>query len=153
MITLRQDKYVKANLAEDMTDDRQLCCDLRELLNEQHMHCGYFSKGFDIKHLNTRLALHDEAFIDARLHMDVIWKFKGWRGVSFGGASMKVVARELGLTQKPEVPSKVWMPAKAGNKKAMDEVCKRCEADVYITQEILEWTMDRNMWKNIQLYP
>ena len=153
MITLRQDEYVRQGIAEDMVDDRQLCIDLRDLLEEQNMTVGYFSKGFDIPHLRSRLALHGERALAPHFHFDPIWAFKGWRGLKFGSASMKNVAAHLGLEQKPAVSSEVWMSAKAGRKAAMDEVCERCEADVRITREITQYVWDHKLLKNIQMYP
>ena len=160
MITLRQDQYVKKGLAEDMVDDAQLCIDLRNLLNEQHITAGWFSKGYDITHLNTRLVANGETkLLDSKLHIDCIWYYKGWRGLKPMSSAMKNVAKFLkdagvkGMEEKPEVPAAVWQKARVGNKKAMDQVCSRCEADVRITRAITEFTADIGMLKNIQRYP
>jgi DNA polymerase elongation subunit (family B) len=153
MITFRQDKYVRGKKAQDMLDDRQLCCDLRDLLEEQHITSGWYSKGFDISHLNSRLAIHGERLLKAHLHLDAIWFFKGWRGIKLGSAKMKTVAKELGLKQKPDVGSDIWMAARVGNRKAMDEVADRCEADVEITRQITERALDMGLVRNIQRYP
>lgn len=153
MITFRQDMCIKNGLAQDVLDDRKLCCDLRNLLDQQHMHAGWFSKGFDICHLNSRLALYREHLLQPKLHMDAIWYFKGWRGLRLGSSKMKTVAEELGLPRKPDVESKVWMGARAGRKKEMDEVCSRCEADVRITREITERALEMGLMKNIGVYP
>lgn len=160
MITLRQDKYVKDGLAEDMVDDKQLCIDLRNLLNEQHITSGWFSKGFDVTHLNTRLVANGERELLKRgLHVDCIWYYKGWRGLKPMSSAMKNVAKFLrnagvkGMEEKPEVPSEVWQKARVGNKKALDEVCARCEADVRITRAITEFSADLGLIRNIQCYP
>lgn len=153
MVSFRQDDYLRRKKAEDMTDDRQLCLDLRDLLNEQHLHAGYFSKGFDIAHLNTRLAHHEEKLLDRRLHLDAIWFFKGWRGLKPRSSKMKHVANYLGLEQKPEVEAEVWLKARGGNKEAMDVVQDRCEADVRITREITERALGMGLVKNITSYP
>ncbi len=160
MITLRQDQYVKKGLAEDMVDDAQLCIDLRNLLNEQHITAGWFSKGYDITHLNTRLVANGETkLLDSKLHIDCIWYYKGWRGLKPMSSAMKNVAKFLkdagvkGMEEKPEVPAAVWQKARVGNKKAMDQVCSRCEADVRITRAITEFTADIGFIKNIQKYP
>ena len=153
MTTLRQDTYVKKGLAEDLTDDKQLCIDLRDILDSCNMHVGWYSKGFDIPHLNTRLAKHGERLLRPRLHLDCIWFWKGWRGLKAKSGKMKHVAEFLDIERKPDVSSEVWMKAKGGNKRAIDEVCRRCEADVRITRKITEKTMDLELVRNIQRYP
>lgn len=153
MKTLRQDTYIKKGLADDMTDDRQLCLDLRDLLETYHITVGYFSKGFDLTHLRSRLVVNGDRPLKVMLHGDPIWQYKGWRGLRPMSSSMKNVAKFLKLgEQKPDVLPEVWMKAKGGNKKAMDEVCDRCEADVRITREIQEKTIDLGYTMNIQRY-
>lgn len=155
MITLRQDAYVKSGLAEDMTDDRQLCCDLRDWLHSRNMHVGYFTTGFDIKQLRSRLAWHGERYLlERRLHCDPIWAFKGWRGLDPMSASMANVAKFFKLDeQKPEVAPETWLKARAGQKTALDNVVKRCAADVRITRAIWQRAMDLNLITNIKSYP
>ncbi len=48
---------------------------------------------------------------------------------------MKHVAEFFGAEKKPDVAPETWMKAKAGNRKAMNEVVERCEADVRITAD------------------
>lgn len=152
MKTFRQDVYVKKGLAEDMTDDRQLCLDLRDLLETHHISMGWYSKGFDLSHLRSRLALHRERLLCKHLHHDGMWSFKGWRGLKFGSAKLAKVAEALGLEPKPSVEPDIWMKAKGGNKKAIDEVCDRCEADVRITAAAIEYAADNRLFTNIQMY-
>jgi uncharacterized protein YprB with RNaseH-like and TPR domain len=153
MTTLRQDAYIRNKKATDVLDDRALCIDARDLLDRQHMHAGWFSKGFDICHLNSRLALHRERLLQPKLHMDAIWYFKGWRGLKLGSSKMKTVAEELGLQRKPDVESTTWMGARAGRKKEMDIVVDRCEADVRITRQITERALEMGLMRNIGVYP
>ena len=153
MVTFRQDNYIKTGEADDMLDDKQLCLDLRDLLEEQHMTVGYYSKGFDIPHLRSRLALNKDRLLTPCFHFDPIWAFKGWRGLKFHSGKMKHVAVQLGLEMKPEVKPEVWMGARAGRKKEIDEVVDRCEADVRITREITQYVWDNKLLKSIQMYP
>jgi uncharacterized protein YprB with RNaseH-like and TPR domain len=78
MITFRQDEVKKK---KSMADDREICVQVRDYLESHHMTIGYYSKGFDIPFLNTRLAAHDERHLMPMLHLDPIWFFKGWRGL------------------------------------------------------------------------
>lgn len=155
MITLRQDRYVKSGMAADMQDDRQLCCDLRDLLHSRHMHVGYFTTGFDIKQLRTRLAWHGERYLlERRLHCDPIWAFKGWRGLDPMSSAMKNVAKFFKLgEQKADVPPEVWLKARLGQKAALNTVVERCESDVRITRAIWEKAMDLNLITGIRSYP
>ncbi len=152
MKTFRIDNYRRRRKAKDMTDDRQLCIDLRDYLETFHISSGWYSKGFDLAHLRTRLVLHGERPLSEHLHLDAIWFFKGWRGLRPMSAKMKHVAEFLGLEQKPDVAPDVWMAAKGGNRTAMDEVAERCEADVRITRAITERAIELGLVKNIQRY-
>lgn len=153
MVSFRQDEYVRKKIAEDMIDDAALCVALRDFLNDFHIHITFYGKGFDVPHLNSRLALNGERRLDPAWHLDVCWAFKGWRGLKFQTGKMKHVAEALGLEQKPSVPPEVWMEAKAGRKKAMNEVVERCEADARITAQIAEYVADNDLLKSIQRYP
>lgn len=152
MRTFRMDAYLKKGAAADMTDDHALCVDLRDYLETFHMTVGWFSKGFDMAHLRTRLVIHNERPLAEHLHLDCIWHFKGWRGLRPMSSKMKHVAEFLNLEGKPDVPPEVWMKAKGGNKKALDEVCDRCEADVRITAAITERAIEMGLVKNISRY-
>ena len=155
MITLRQDDYVRKGLAKDMTDDRQLCCDLRDLLMSRHKHVGYYSTGFDIKQLRTRLAWHGEArLLERRLHADPIWAFKGWRGLDPMSSAMKNVAKFFRFDeQKPEVLPDTWLKARTGARREMNAIVERCAADVRITKRIYIKALDYNLITSIKSYP
>lgn len=152
MITLRQDALLREGAAEDMTDDRELCLALRDLLEEHDLSVGYFSKGFDIPHLRTRLVLHGERPLKEMLHYDPIWFVKGWRGLKPMSAKMKHVTKFFGFEEKPEVAPEVWLKARGGNRKAMDEVCGRCQDDVRITAKIAQEILRLGLPKTLQRY-
>ena len=67
-------------------------------------------------------------------------------------SKMKHVAEFLKLERKPDVEPEVWMKAKGGNRKAMDEVVDRCEADVRITYAMTQESLRLGLVKNIQRY-
>lgn len=152
MTSFRQDSYLRRKLAEDMTDDRQLCLDVRDFLEEHHITVGWFSKGFDLTHLRTRLILHGERPLKQMLHMDPCFAYRGWRGARPKSSKLKHVAEFYGFEEKPEVGAEVWLKARGGNKKAMDVVQNRCEADVRITAEIAAKTLENGLMKNITFY-
>lgn len=152
MRTFRVDEYLRKNLAEDMTDDRALVVDLRDHLETFHLTSGWYSKGFDLTHLRSRLVIHGERPLREMLHMDCIWYFKGWRGLRPMSSKMKHVAEFLGTEPKPDVEPEVWMKAKGGNKRALDEIVERCEADVRVTRQISEKALEIGLVKNIGKY-
>ena len=67
-------------------------------------------------------------------------------------SKMKHVSEYFGFESKPDVAPETWMKAKGGNKKALDEVVDRCEADVRITRQITEKALDIGLVKTIQRY-
>lgn len=152
MRSFRQDAYVKAKKAEDMTDDGAMCVDLRNHLEEFDLLVGWFSKGFDIAHLRTRLVLAGERPLHKHFHIDPCWCYKGWRGLKPKSASLDSVSSFFGFEEKPKVLPEVWMKAKAGNKKAMDEAVERCEADTRITATVYRKTLDLDLIQNISKY-
>ena len=152
MKSFRNDKYVKAGYSEDMTEDAALCVDVREHLETFDILVGWYSKGFDVSHFRTRLVMAGERMLRKHLHIDLLWYYKGWRGLKTKSSSLASVSEFFGLETKPGVDPKVWMKAKAGNKKAMDECVDRCEADVRITKEIYYKTLDLELIQNISKY-
>ena len=154
MVTFRLDKYVRSGLAEDMADDQQICIDIRDEIEKGNIWCGWYSKGFDIPMLNTRLIKHGERRLKSMLHLDAIWYSKGWRGIRPNGSSLKAVAEFFGLEEsKLKVDADIWIKARTGNRKAMDIIVERCESDVRLTQEVTERLLDADVVKNIQTYP
>jgi uncharacterized protein YprB with RNaseH-like and TPR domain len=152
MTSFRVDDYKRKRKAVDMTDDHALCVDLRDFLETFDLTIGWFSKGFDLTHLRSRLVLASERPLKEMLHLDCIWYYKGWRGLRPMSSKMKHVAEFLKLERKPDVEPEVWMKAKGGNRKAMDEVVDRCEADVRITYAMTQESLRLGLVKNIQRY-
>ncbi len=154
MVTYRLDKYVRTGKADDMSDDRQLCVDLRDEIEKSNVTCGWYSKGFDIPMLNTRLIKHGERRMKTMLHLDAIWYAKGWRGIKPNGASLAAVAEFFGLEEsKMKIDADTWILARTGQKKANDIIQERCESDVRLTQQVTERLLDADVVKNIQTYP
>ena len=149
MRTFRYDDYAK-----DPHDDRRLAVAIRDALESHHITVGYYSKGFDIPFLNTRLLVHGERRLNPGLHVDPIWFYRGWRGMKVRSSSMKVIAKVLNLDeQKMDVPDETWINARHGSKEAMDVVCERCESDVRVTMKILCHCLDNKLMKKIGTYP
>lgn len=154
MVTLRLDDYIKRKTAKNMRDDKKIAEDLRDLLDQQHMTLGWYSKGFDIPFLNTRLVSHESKRLETKLHLDGVWYAKGWRGIKPKSASLESVAEFFGLDErKMKVEPDVWEDARVGEREAMDVIVDRCESDVRLTREVMERLLDNNLVSNIQRYP
>ena len=153
MVTFRQDEYIKRKKADGMADDRALAIDVRDYLKGFHLTGGWYSKGYDIQLVNTRLAKFGEELMKPVLHIDGTWYFRGWRGLKPKSSKLKHVAEFFDFEQKPEVPPDTWLNARSGQKAAMDVVVDRCEADVRITRACIEKALDLGIISNIQRYP
>lgn len=152
--TLRLDKYVKSGKASDMADDHALCVDLRNALEDFHITVGWYSKGFDMSYLNTRLVKHGEKPIRSHLHLDGIWYAKGWRGIKAAKGSLANMAKFFKLEEsKLVVDEEVWSAAKLGNTDALDTIVERCESDVRLTRGVTEKLLGAGLIRNIQSYP
>jgi uncharacterized protein YprB with RNaseH-like and TPR domain len=149
MKTFRIEDYNDGKL----TLDGPLAVVIRDYIEEHQFSIGYYSKGFDIPFLNTRLLAAGERKMKSIFHYDCIWGYKGWRGVKLSGSSMKTVARYLGIEQKMDVNPAVWVEAKAGDREAIDIIVDRCESDVRITMEIYMHSLTNGLMKNIGWYP
>lgn len=151
MTTFRRDKCLGKNKA----DDSKLARSIRDELEKYHLTIGWYSKGFDIAFLNTRLVKAGLKPLRPHLHLDPIWVCKGWRGLKPRSAKMAVMSEFFNLGErKPSVDVDVWIDAAhAGDKAAMDELVERCEADVRITYELTLKLLDTGMIKSIQSYP
>jgi hypothetical protein len=150
MRTFRIDEINNGSIAKD----GPLAVAIRDEIERHHISAGYFSKGFDISFLNTRLMIAGERKMTPMLHIDPIWFYKGWRGLKFRSSSMKVVAKVLGLEEtKMDVPDSVWIDARHGDKESLDILVDRCESDVRITMDIICHALDNRLMKNIMTYP
>lgn len=148
MVTYRIDDY-----GCKYSDDRQLAVDIRDHIEKHNISCGWFSKGFDITFLNTRLVQNGERPMNRMLHVDPIWYFRGYRGLKPRSSKMSVVAEFFDIERKQDVDVKVWIDASAGDREALDILVDRCESDVRITSELMQQAFDLGLVRNIQMYP
>ena len=138
-----------------LANDTALAIQIRDHVEKYHIAIGWFSKGFDVPFLNTRLVKAGERPMKAMWHLDPIWACKGWRGLNARSAKMAVMAEFFDLPErKPGVDIDVWIDAAlGGDKKAMNELVERCEADVRITSQLAGKILDTGLIKNLSFYP
>lgn len=158
MVTFRQDEFVEAarrrKKKASMVDDGDLAEAIRDELEKHHIVSGWFSKGFDIPFLNTRLAQNGRRLIRQHIHFDPRWYMSGWRGLKPRSAKLAVAAEFFGLDeQKMAVGVEVWARAQVGEKEALDILVERCESDVRLLKEVSERILETGVVKNLMSYP
>lgn len=151
MITFRQDQIENKR---NMADDSEMCRLVKEELDKHDIHIGWYSKGFDVTFLNTRLVKNGMKPIEPRLHVDPIWYFRGFRGLKPRSSKMSVVAEFYDLDdRKQAVDVQTWRDAAVGDTDAMDILVDRCESDVIITGQLAQKAFESGLVRNIQRYP
>jgi uncharacterized protein YprB with RNaseH-like and TPR domain len=137
-----------------LNKDGPLAVAIRDEIERHWMSAGWFSKGFDFSMLSTRLVVAGERKIASHLHIDPMWFYKGWRGLSMRSCSLATVAKVLGLEEtKMDVPDSVWQEARYGDKYSLDILVERCESDCRLTLKILQHALSNRLMKNVQTYP
>lgn len=149
MVTFRIEDYCEGKFSRD----GDLALAIRNYIEQHTMSCGWFSKGFDIAFLNTRLVQNGHRAMNRMLHIDPIWYFRGWRGLKPRSSKMAVVAEFYDIERKQDVDVSVWADAMAGDTEAMDILVDRCESDVRITSELMMKAFEAGLIKTIQCYP
>lgn len=152
MTTFRNDR-IRAK--KSMADDHTIAVRIRDELEKYHMTVGWFSKGFDIPFLNTRLAAYNERTLAPHFHFDPCWSMRGWRGLKTRNGKLKTAAEFFGLGErKMDVDVSVWIDAAlGGDHDAMDILAERCESDVRILAKLSTKILDTGLVKNISRYP
>lgn len=154
MITFRNDK-----ISDSLEDDGDIAAEIKALLEQHDITAGWHTKGFDIPFLQTRLVQAGHEPLERHWHVDGMYFFRGWRGLDLRSSKLKVVAEFLDnagydIERKPDVDVKVWIEAAmAGSEEAMDKLVNRCEADVRVTDRVIDAAKDLGLVKNIKRYP
>ena len=118
-------------------NDRDLCIQLRDAIEESWMILSYNGVMFDIKYLNSRLLKHRERVIQKPLHRDMYFVAKTVFAISSN--RLASVQEFLGLdTTKTRLDPAMWNRAAAGDKLALNYVVEHCEADVAVLEEVFE---------------
>lgn len=116
------------------SDDKEICRQFAKVIEEADMVAGWNSKSFDWRFLQTRMTYHRLGVLPPVAH---------WDGLNEARRSLKMrrslenIGKFFNLeTQKERMDlAQVWMPAGAGDPKALKQVIKRCESDVLLLEE------------------
>ena len=110
-------------------DDKQVVSETKNALEAADLWVGYFSKGFDLPMLNTRLLNHGIPPIEKRPHLDLYWMLKS--NILTARRSQGHLLSWLNLPEsKMTVSADVWARIVGDPKKWMPTMVKRCESDV-----------------------
>lgn len=138
---------------KDMTDDSETVRLVRDELESYDIIMGWYSKGFDVSMLNTRLIANGHNKLPNHLHYDACFAYRGWHGLKPRSSKLKVVAEFYQLGErKMDVDIQVWRSAAVGDKEAMDILVDRCESDVRVTAEVIAKTFRNGFVKCISRY-
>lgn len=110
-------------------NDQKVVREAKDELERYSAWCGYFSKGFDIPMLNTRLLKWGIKPIVKRPHIDMYWLLK-----SHILTARRSQGHLLSWLETPEekmtVSAEVWNRILSNTKEEMPLMIQRCESDV-----------------------
>ena len=110
-------------------NDQGVVVAAKKELEKYSVWCGYYSKGFDIPMLNTRLLRWRQAPIEKRMHLDMYYSLK--YALLTARKSQGHLLSWLGTPQqKMGVSASVWSDILNDVAGQMPEMIARCESDV-----------------------
>lgn len=126
---------VRVNLApgKALWDDKLVCQQLYRAISEADMWVTHNGKRFDVPFLNTRLLKHGLNPLPPVPHFDtceVIWKKLKMR------ARLDSAQKFFGWGhKKTDLNLATWTEAASGDKRALREVVRHCEADIRVLED------------------
>lgn len=114
---------------EQPGNDQKVVRQAKEALEGYLVWCGYYSKGFDLPMLNTRLLRWKQQPIDKRPHIDMYYTLK-YNILTARKSQGHLLSWLEGPDQKMSVSAEVWNRILADPKAEMGTMIKRCESDV-----------------------
>ena len=120
-------------------NDQKVVLEAKEALEEYEVWCGYYSKGFDLPMLNTRLLRWHRDPIEKRPHIDMYYSLK--YNLLTARKSQSHLLSWLGTPeQKMTVGAEEWNEVLANPKVHMKTMRARCESDVAGLEALYERT-------------
>ena len=120
-------------------DDKMLVRQIRDELEKYLVIVGYYSKGFDLPMIRSRLLHFNMRDILPQYHVDMYYSLKGKTLVA--RRSMAHMSEWLDLEHKKmSVGPQVWNDVLARPKSTMNILIKRCEADVIEVMDLYDRT-------------
>lgn len=125
----KKDIWVK-----DFSNDKEICRQFAEIVEEADMVIGWNSRSFDWRFIQTRMTYHRLGVLPPVPHEDGLQTARRTLKMR---RSLENIGKFFGLkTEKEKMDlHKVWFPAACGNPVALKQVIKRCESDVLLLEE------------------
>lgn len=140
-------KPAKSFQVKKVGSDKQLVKDLKAELESYSAWCGYYSKGFDLKMLRSKLLLHEMDDIEMRPHIDLYFALRF--ALNTSRRSQAHYADWLGTPEKKmSVSANVWAEVSAEPKKHLKTLVARCESDVAGLEDLYDRT--RHLIKDLK---
>ena len=134
------------------SNDRELVKDTVALLEDFDVLIGYYSLGFDLKFLNTRLMKYKMAPLEPKFHIDLYRVIKKWAALH--SRRLEAVCRHLGIVGKTALDPDVWMKAALDmDKKSIANIVDHCYQDTILTEKLYNYdNMTQFFNRSIQVY-
>lgn len=110
-------------------NDQKVVREAKEELEKYSCWCGYFSKGFDIPMLNTRLLKWGQLPIDKRPHIDMYYTLK-YSLLTARKSQGHLLSWMETPEEKMTVSAEEWNRILYSTESSMKTMIKRCESDV-----------------------
>ena len=117
------------------TNDKDIVIETRDELEKYDLLIGFYTLGFDLKFLNSRLMYWNKRPLDRRLHLDVYRVAKTLFNTS--SRSLGALTQFLNIPGKNHVDFTFWQSAvMEGDKKAMKYIIEHCRLDLEILEQL-----------------
>ena len=110
-------------------NDQRVVREAKEELEKYNAWCGYYSKGFDIPMLNTRLLKWEIPPIEKRPHIDMYYTLK-YNTLTARRSQGHLLSWLETPEEKMTVSAEEWNRILYDTEKAMKTMLRRCESDV-----------------------
>jgi len=144
----RADK-LNPNWAKARSDDSKIVEAVANELKKYDILVAHNGVDFDLPFLRTRLLVNDLPPLPDFKIVDPVKIAR--KSLRLGYNSLERIASVLGVNQKKNVDGQVWLRAILdGDKKAMDQITKKCISDVLMLEDIIDhlkpYTTVFNSW-------
>lgn len=120
---------------QNLTNDRALVEEFHRVMSEADMRVGFYSRGFDIKFLQSKWLQYELPPLPQIPEVDLFFVAKS--NLALTRKNLDNITRFLGLDQKKYyVTAKIWQQAMVGNPDAIRKIMAHCRQDVRITEQL-----------------
>lgn len=119
------------------SNDKKLCNDIARRLEDFDILIGYYSLGFDLPMLNSRLIKWGLKPLDERFHIDVYRVVK--KNINTTSRRLQTVSKFFGIEGKGSVDYDAWVKAGYdGDQPSLKVILEHNEQDVIVLEKTFE---------------